>query len=229
MSKLESELTQVETALNMQARLVEQMVALSFRGLQERCVGTAADVRDLECKLDASEVEIEKNCLTILALHQPVAFDLRRVATVLRVNSDLERIGDLALNLAERTESLTEFPEVNVSHKLTLMVKTTLQMLRDVDRALSERDTELAHAVAQRDEEVDQKNVEMIQELSSLMQQDADKVPGYLHVFSACRIVERMAAQTAPRAIQNGTEASRLMLEPKPFSATDHGNATQAP
>lgn len=73
------------------------------------------------------------------------------------------------------------------------MVKTTLQMLRDVDRALGDRDTDLAHAVAQRDEEVDQKNVKMIQELSAAMQQHADQVPGYLHVFSACRIVERMA------------------------------------
>lgn len=193
MSKLEVEISKIEDCLNVQAKLAEQMVSLSFRGLQERCVGTASDVMALEKRMDQSEVDIEKQCLTLLALQQPVAFDLRRVATVLRVNADLERIGDLALHLAERTESLVAFPDVEVSHKLTLMVKKTLQMLRDAHKALRDRDIDLAQSVVLRDDEVDELNNEMISELSSTMQQQADQVPGYLHVFSACRIVERMA------------------------------------
>jgi len=193
MNRLQSELNGIEQALTAQAILVEEMVALAHRGLQERSVGIATEVFALEQRLDASEIKIEEQCHTVLALHQPVANDLRRVAAALKINSDLERIGDLALNLAERTESLVHHPTATIPAKLDVMVSKALAMVRDADRAFSNGDVTLAQEVCQRDDEVDQLNVELIADVSDLIKASPNDIDGYLHVFSAVRIVERIA------------------------------------
>jgi len=193
MNRLHTELNGIDQALTEQAILVEEMVALAHRGLQERCVGIASAVFALEQRLDASEIKIEEQCHTVLALQQPVAYDLRRVAAALKINSDLERIGDLALNLAERTESLVHHPTAIIPTKLDVMVSKALAMVRDADRAFSTGDVELAEAVCHRDDEVDQLNVELISEVSELIKSSPGDADGYLHVFSAVRIVERIA------------------------------------
>ncbi|MCA9239772.1 MAG: phosphate signaling complex protein PhoU [Planctomycetales bacterium] len=189
---MQFELTDLEREVTSQAERVEAMVVAASRGLHERCLGTAAEVLSEESVLNASEVEIEERCLKLLAMYQPVAVDLRRVCSALKINSDLERIGDLALNLAERTESLVEFPQVQVPQKLEAMVEVALDMLRDARRSFVELDADLAHAVRERDDEVDQMNEEVIHSLLKQMEADPAQVPGYLHVFSASRIVERI-------------------------------------
>ncbi len=193
MNRMQSELNGIEQSLTEQAILVEEMVALAHRGLRDRTPGVANQVYALEQRLDASEIKIEERCHTVLALHQPVAFDLRRIAAALKINSDLERIGDLALNLAERAESLVEYPHAAVPEKLDLMVSKALAMVRDADRALSNCDVKLAEDVCHRDDEVDQLNLDLIDDVSDMIKAAPENIDGLLHVFSSVRIVERIA------------------------------------
>lgn len=189
---LESSLASIETAVSEQANRVESMVRAAYRGLCERCLGTADEVLAMEVVINDSEVVIEDRCLELLALHQPVAIDLRRIAGVLKINSDLERIADLSLNLAERTEALAVHPDIQVPAELADMVACAIRMLRDARNAFMNSDVELAKEVCQRDDELDEMNRLMIDELVKVMESRPDQVSGYLQVFSATRIVERI-------------------------------------
>ncbi len=111
---LEVSLEAVENALGDQAERVEAMVRTAYRGLCERCLGTADQVLAMEVVINESEVLIEDKCVELLALHQPVASDLRRVLAAVKINADLERIADLALDLAKRIESLVAYADVVV-------------------------------------------------------------------------------------------------------------------
>lgn len=194
MSKhLQSDLAEVEQALSDQADAVEQMVHAAYEGLRQRCLGTASDVLATEARLNESEVEIEDKCLELLALHQPVAIDLRRLAAAIKINSDLERIGDLALNLAERTEDLAKHPGVEIPANLEVMVKRALEMLRDAHTAFVQVNEGLAVSVRQRDDEVDDMNRQIIEGIAARIEAEPHHAAGLLHVFSASRIIERIA------------------------------------
>lgn len=193
MSKhLENDLKRLESSISQQATLVEQMVRTAYRGLQERCLGTAAEILSQEGEVNQREVRIEEECLKTLALHQPVAIDLRRTAAVLKINSDLERIADLALNLAERTESLVGHPEIPLPQALETMVERVIEMLHDAHQAFITLDEKLAEKVRLCDDEVDELNREVIAQLVRVMEENPDRVEGSLHLFSASRIVERI-------------------------------------
>jgi phosphate transport system protein len=190
---LQFALADLESAITAEAEIAEDMVRAASRGLRERCLGAAGEVLSNETAINRSEVSIEEQCLDLLATHQPVAVDLRKVAAVLKINADLERIGDLALNLAERAESLVEFPGVPVPEELEVMVDCAIEMLRDARLAFVAMDQDLARDVCRRDDEVDGMNEQLIKGLVKKMADDPTQVPGYLHVFSASRIVERIA------------------------------------
>src|SRR3972149_6548397 len=107
MSKhLERDLEALEREILAQSSLVEEMIAKACRALVDRRVDLLSEVVASERTIDVREVKIEEECLKILALHQPVAVDLRRTAAVLKINTELERIADLAVNIAERTRPL---------------------------------------------------------------------------------------------------------------------------
>lgn len=189
---LESGLHSIESAIAEQSENVEAMVRSAYRGLCERCLGTADEVMVMETVINSQEVQIEEKCLALIALQQPVALDLRRTAGALKINADLERIADLALNLAERTESLADYPTLVVPTDLSKMVKLALSMLHDAKEAFLINDATLAADVIKRDSELDEMNRCVIADLVQQMADDPDNVSGYLHTFSASRIVERM-------------------------------------
>ncbi len=110
----------------------------------------------------------------------------------LKINADLERIADLSLNLAERTEALALHPEIAIPSELADMVQCAIAMLRDAKTAFVNSDVELAREVSLRDDELDEMNRHMIAGLVKAMESNPDQVSGYLHVFSASRIVERI-------------------------------------
>lgn len=190
---LQFDLADMEGLLLQQAEVVEEMVLASYRGLQERSLDLAAEVFAKEAEINRSEVNIEEHCLEILALHQPVAIDLRRVAAVLKINGDLERIADLAVNIAERTNSLSDFSQIAVPKRLEQMLELAIEMLRDAHAAFVGVDASLGRAVCRCDDEVDALNREVIAELASQMESDPKHVAGYLHIFSVSRIIERIA------------------------------------
>lgn len=173
--------------------MVEEMIDLAFRALRERKLDLARSVVQGDEEIDRREVHIEEECLKILALHQPVAIDLRRVATVMKNNVDLERIADLAVNIGERAISLAAYPDFPIPAKLDRMVDLATLMVRSALDSFVDLDAQSARRVCSLDEEVDRFNREVIEELVQLMQSRADWIEAGMHCFSAARHVERIA------------------------------------
>lgn len=190
---LERDLQNLERALLTQASVVEGMIRTATRALCERQADLVWEVLQQEQLVNAREVTIEEECLKILALNQPVAIDLRRTAAVLKINGDLERIADLAVNLGERARSLAEQPDFYVSEKLERMANMAVEMVREALDAFVEFDANAAADVCRRDNEVDQLNLQLIEEVHEVMRTRSDLVEAALHFFSATRHIERIA------------------------------------
>ncbi|MCH5375654.1 MAG: phosphate signaling complex protein PhoU [Planctomycetes bacterium] len=173
--------------------MVEEMIDLAGRALCDTDLQSLVDLAEMDRQVDQREVAVEEECLKMLALHQPVAIDLRRIATVLKINNDLERIGDLACSIAERSRGLRERPDFPLPAKLERMVALASGMVRDALNAFVDFDATAARAVCRRDESVDQINREIIGELVRLMEQRPVMVAPAMHCFSATRQVERIA------------------------------------
>ena len=194
MSKhLQNDVDQLHRRLMALFGVVEQMADKSVRALCEKHVELAQEVIDTDPKVNETEVEIEEDCLKILALHQPVAADLRRVATVLKINSDLERIADLACNIAERARCMHQHAYFPIPDQLTSMVRQSTLMVKMALDSFVNSDVDLAKRVIQLDQSVDDYNLAVINDLTELMQQDNQYVEPALHCFSASRHVERIA------------------------------------
>ncbi|MCA9102560.1 MAG: phosphate signaling complex protein PhoU [Planctomycetales bacterium] len=173
--------------------LVEEMIDDAARSLLERDADLARQVIRTDQQVDDREVYIEDYCLKMLALHQPVAVDLRRIATVMKVDNDLERIADLAVNVAERAESLTQFPAFPIPAEVNQIVARSTEMVRGAMDAFVNLDTEQARRVREGDDVVDRLNAEIIDELTDLMHGNSQMITPAMHCFSAVRHIERIA------------------------------------
>ena len=194
MSKhLERDLEVLEREVLAQSAVVEEMIRTACRALCDHRSDLLEEVLRHEDHVNEREVAIEESCLKILALHQPVAVDLRRVATLLKINGDLERIADLAVNIAERSQSLGEYPDFAISATLQSMVSEAIRMVRSALDAFVDLDVELARRVCSQDDRVDEFNRQVIAELHDVMRDSSDLVEPALHFFSASRHVERIA------------------------------------
>ncbi len=172
---------------------VEEMINLAVKSLMDRQIDTARRVIALVSSIDESEVRIEDECLKMLALHQPVAADLRRLATMMKVNNDLERMADLACNVAERASCLVPVQEFPIPERIRSMAGLVVGMVRNGLSAFINQDTSLAFQVIDTDDEVDETNVRVIDELVGLMQQNSRWTEPALHCFSASRHLEQIA------------------------------------
>jgi phosphate transport system protein len=132
-------------------------------------------------------------CLRMLALHQPVAIDLRRIATVLKVNNDLERVADLAVNFAERSRDMHRERTFPVPEQLSSMVEFATRMVRGALDCFVNLDSNAARHILKLDDEVDRMNVEVIETLQAAIQKNPAIVEPALHCFSASRQIERIA------------------------------------
>jgi phosphate transport system protein len=194
MSKhLERDLEALEQEILAQSSLVEEMIAKACRALVDRRVDMSSEVAASEHEIDMREVKIEEDCLKILALHQPVAVDLRRTATVLNIHTELERIADLAVNVGERTAALSEFPDFEIPDKLEKMSANATEMVHDALDAFVDLDVAAARDVCRRDEEMDMLNRLVIEELFEVMQTYPGQIEPGMHVFSISRHEERIA------------------------------------
>ncbi|MEZ6094216.1 MAG: phosphate signaling complex protein PhoU [Pirellulaceae bacterium] len=172
---------------------VEQMIDLATRAIYERKSDQIETVLDTDAMINDMEVAIEEDCLKILALHQPVAMNLRRLATIIKINVDLERMADLACNIAERARDLNEYPYFPVPERLPGMARRSAEMVRMAIDSFVGSDAHLAKKVIQCDESVDADNQFIINELKELMKSDSSLVEPALHCFSASRHIERLA------------------------------------
>jgi len=174
---------------------VEESLRNAVDSLVKRDADLAQAVIDGDTRLDHTEVEIEEDCLKILALHQPVAIDLRYVVAILKINGDLERIGDEAVNIAERAAYLTTHPPIDLPLDFKGMVTAAQSMVsRSID-ALVNLDTAIARQVRVSDDEVDDMNQHMYTLLQDYMMANPDRVAESVHLLSTSRHLERIADQ----------------------------------
>ena len=175
------------------ATTVEEAICMAIRALQERDADLARQVIAGDDAIDKQDNRIEEECLKMLALHQPVALDLRRITAVLKINTDLERMADLAVDIAERALRLAELPTILVPEKLLRMTELTTGMVRQSLDAFIQLNAGEARRVCRLDDEVDRYNAEIIQELIGTMRSSKDMIEPALSLFSATRHLERIA------------------------------------
>ena len=194
MSKhLERDLDNLQRDLLQMAAAVEDAIHKAIRALQTRDVDLAEDVIKGDKQIDDDENRVEEECLKILALHQPVAVDLRRIAAALKINAELERMADLAEDIAERADHLAGLPSITMPAKLQRMTDLTTSMVRQSLDAFVHLDARLARTVCRLDDEVDRYNRQIIDELIHAMQASPEMVEPGISLFSATRHLERIA------------------------------------
>lgn len=194
MSKhLERDLDNLQHDLLALAASVEQAIHRAIGALQQRDGEAARQVIDGDSQIDSEENHIEEEGLKMLALHQPVAVDLRRIIVALKVNNELERMGDLAEDIAERALYLCGFPRLPTPARLQQMTDLTTTMVRESLDAFVNLDARQARRVCRMDDEVDHANHDIIEEVVALMKGGGDLVEGGLSLFSATRHLERIA------------------------------------
>ena len=174
--------------------LAEEATAKAVEAVFRRDETLAQEVIDGDDLLDAKEIAVEEECLKILALHQPVAADLRFIVAVLKVNNDLERMGDLAKNVAKRTGVISESgPGDPVSGDLRIMMERVRGMVHRSLESLVRLDPVAARAVCEEDDAVDVLNRQIFKTLRDTMSANAEEVPRGLAYIAVARNLERIA------------------------------------
>ncbi len=173
--------------------LVEAAIFKAIRALRERHVGLAQEVVEGDSQIDADENAITEECLKILALHQPVAGDLRRIATAMMAVVDLERMGDLAEEIAERAVHMSKLSCAPFPDGIETMTDLALTMVRQSLNAFVNGDSDLARRVIRMDDAVDGYNDKLISEITKIMRSSPDLIECALSQFSVVRHVERIA------------------------------------
>ncbi|MCY2974190.1 MAG: phosphate signaling complex protein PhoU [Planctomycetota bacterium] len=172
---------------------VEEMIGLAVKALVERNDALALEMIERDEDIDQNEVRIEEECLKMLALHQPVAADLRRVTTMMKINNDLERMADLACNIAQRAHSVSPFPDFHIPVDLHQMAGMAASMVRQSLDAFVNQDMDHAYQVISADDRVDAMNVKVIDQLVEIMKRHPESISTVLHCFSASRHIEQIA------------------------------------
>lgn len=172
---------------------VEEMVRRSVALLNDCDYEAAVDFGRMDDEIDRTEVRIEDECLKTLALHQPVAGDLRKIVAVMKITGELERVADLAVNIAERSLGVAGHDGVEVPTGVGEMSKIAVDMLRHAIDAYVREDAAVARQVRRDDSRVDQLNGEVIQKITAAIAARPDRVEPLLHLFSAARLIEQVA------------------------------------
>lgn len=173
--------------------LVEDQVQTAVQALIERDARLAAQVEHRDAEVDQREIEVEDECLKVLALHQPVAGDLRLVVAVLKINNDLERIGDLAVNIAHKAAAFAAEPPMDFPLDIDAMWRRVSGMLRDAIDAMVKLDARLAHDVCRRDDAVDQMKHQGRLHVEEMMSRQPQLIRPLLRLLAVTRNLERIA------------------------------------
>lgn len=172
---------------------VEENVRQAVRAVTRRDAALAQAVIDGDTLVDQQEVTIEEECLKILALHQPVAHDLRFLVSILKLNHTLERIGDLSVNIAKRAKTLGDLPLFDVPIDFTPIAEKAQAMLHKSLDALINMDINLARQVGEADDEVDALNREIYARVKSLLRERPDDIETLIMLLNVSRHLERIA------------------------------------
>ena len=190
---LQRDLDELQRSIMAMASLVEAALSKTITALKNRDPNIARDVIEGDAQIDAEENIINNESLKILALHQPVAGDLRRCTAAMMITTDLERMGDLAEEIAERAIELCKPPYMPIPEKIQQMADLTTVMVRQSLDAFVNLDVKQALMVIRMDDEVDRYNQEIINGIIKYMGEKPDNIPHGLSMFSAVRHIERIA------------------------------------
>jgi len=189
---LEQELEGIKSRIFEMADYAIEAIARSIKSLKEADQDLARRVLEDDTHLDSLEVEIDNECIKILVTKQPAAVHLRLVLAMLKINTDLERIGDLATNIANEEINLAGRPTLKPLIDIPRMADICIQMLRDALAAFTERDADKARAVIARDREIDMLNIQVYRELFTFMAEDNRTISSALCLIMVAKALERI-------------------------------------
>ncbi len=191
--QLQHEIIKIKKSILTLGAVVEDRVQKAVRSIEDRDADLARAVIDGDPEIDRMEVDLEEECLKILALHQPVAIDLRFIVSVIKINSELERIGDLAVSISERSLFLATQKSVDVPFDFTDMSENVKRMLKTSLDALVNMDAAAASRVIGEDDAIDTINRGMYQTIQQAIRKRPERVECLLHLWSVSRHLERIA------------------------------------
>jgi phosphate transport system protein len=191
--RFQNEIERLKKRILHLAAMVEESLQMAVTAVTERNVELAARVIDSDPAIDAQEIEVEEECLKILALHQPVAADLRYVVASLKINSDLERIADLAVNIAERAQMLALQQPIAAPFHLEPMLQAAVNMVHTSVDALVAQDLEKARKVLFEDDTVDAFHRTAFRAVEDQIRLTPERVDCLLSLLTVSRNLERIA------------------------------------
>ena len=187
------ELEALKQTLLAMGGLVEDQIRRAMQALVERDDDLAAQVIERDREVNAYDIEVDEKCVELLALNQPTAGDLRFITTAMKIVTDLERIGDQAVNIAQRTIELNREPQLKPYIDLPRMSEQAQRMVKDSLDAFVARDTMLARRVCGDDDSVDALKEQIFRELLTFMMEDPKTIPRAIRLIFISRSLERVA------------------------------------
>jgi len=187
------EIDQLKASLLGLCGTVQEQLSDAVRAVLDRDPNLADQVERRDQEIDAKEIEIEEAALKLLALYQPVALDLRFVIAFIKINNDLERIGDLAVNIARKARTLSQYEPIRLPIDVDAMWKNVKAMIRDSVDSLVQTNAELAADVCRRDEIVDQQKRDSRRTIEQLIASQPSAVQPLLQYLAVSRNLERAA------------------------------------
>jgi phosphate transport system protein len=189
----DEELEALKQMLLAMGGLVEDQIRRVMRALLDRDDALAQEVITRDQQVNAYDVEVDETCVNLLALHQPAAGDLRFITTAMKIVTDLERMGDQAVNIAQRVLELNREPQLKPYIDLPRMAEKAQFMVKESLDAFVARDTQLARRVCGEDAEVDALKEQIFRELLTFMMEDARTIPRAIRLILISRFLERVA------------------------------------
>lgn len=191
---LDDKLREVKEKLVAETTLIEKMIDKNIKCLREMDIDSLMEsINSDENKINELDNEIDKLCTDIIALHHPEAKDLRMVLSMLKINGDLERMGDHAVNISQSASFLIESPSLKLTDDILRMADNTIGMLRDTIKAYLTEDVTLAINVCERDDVVDDLADKILKELMELMHLNNDTIERSYHLLRIAHNLERIA------------------------------------
>lgn len=192
-TQLSDEIEVLKEKILLMGGKVEEAIRLSVKSLTDRDSKLATQVIQNDRDVNDLEIEVDEHCHKTLALFQPTAGDMRFITSSMKINSDLERMGDLAVNIAERVIALNEVAPLKPYIDIPRMAEITQEMVRKALDSLVARDVASARRVCERDDEVDHLNDQIFRELISFMLEDSANIKRAIDLILVARHLERIA------------------------------------
>ena len=193
MIKFEEEMIDLKKKISEMASIVEDMIGKSIKSLIDRNMILSQEVINSDAEVNTMEVEIDNLCIKILALYHPEAEDLRVVTMIMKINNDLERIGDHAVNIAKMSIPLSEQPPIKPLMDIPRMADKAIEMLKESLDSFMKLDSEMAVQVCVKDDEVDALEPQIVRELMTYVLSDAKLFDRALRLIFIARHLERVA------------------------------------